>query len=163
MMRASVGDHIVIASNEVDRPTRDGEIVELRHADGTPPYVVRWSESGNTGLFFPGTDAHVEHSEAGEGTAGEPATARHVKSWRVQLDLFESGDDTTAHAVLLSETPLRLEADGAARRHPADPSLPLVGDEVAAARALRRLADRLLGTASDDLAAVEGHPVTLRP
>ena len=159
-MRASVGDHIVIASNEVDRPTRDGEIVELRHADGTPPYVVRWSDSGNTGLFFPGTDAHVEHGATEEGA---PSPARHVKSWRVQLDLYESGDDTTAHAVLLSETPLRLEADGAARRHPADPSLPQVGDEVAAARALRHLADRLLGTASDDLAAVEGHPVTLRP
>jgi Domain of unknown function (DUF1876) len=39
--------------------------------------------------------------------------------------------------------------------------VPEVGDEVAAARALHRLADRLLGVAADDLAGIEGHPVQL--
>jgi hypothetical protein len=39
--------------------------------------------------------------------------------------------------------------------------LPTVGDEVAAARALRQLADRLLEMASTDLSEAEGHPVSL--
>jgi hypothetical protein len=40
--------------------------------------------------------------------------------------------------------------------------MPAVGDEVAAARALRQLADRLLEMASSDLSDAEGHPVSLR-
>jgi hypothetical protein len=161
-MRASVGDRIVIASNQVDRPIRGGEVVELRHDDGSPPYVVRWSDTGQTGIFFPGTDAHVEHLAGAGGEAATPPAARHVKTWQVQLDLYESGDDTTAHAFLLSGPSLHLDAHGEARRHPSDPNIPVIGDEVAAARALRGLADRLLGTASADLAAVEGRSVTLR-
>jgi hypothetical protein len=38
--------------------------------------------------------------------------------------------------------------------------VPDIGNEVAVARTLRSLADRLLATASDDMSAVEGHPVT---
>src|SRR6185369_14868971 len=60
-MKASVGDRIVIASNRLDHPLRDGKIVECPHDDGSPPYVVEWSDTGQTGLFFPGPDAHVEH------------------------------------------------------------------------------------------------------
>ena len=60
-MRASVGDRIVIASNRLDHPLRDGKIVECRNVDGTPPYVVEWSDTGQTGFFFPGPDAHVQH------------------------------------------------------------------------------------------------------
>jgi hypothetical protein len=153
-MRASVGDRIVVASNQVDQPVRDGKIIELRHPDGTPPYVVQWSDSGHTGLVFPGPDAHVEPGEAG--AAAEAPPARHVKRWRVDVDVFEAGDDTTAHAVLVAETVSRLDASGAAHRGPRDPSVPEIGDEVAVARALRRLADRLLGVASDDIAGVSG-------
>jgi hypothetical protein len=60
-VKASVGDRIVIASNRLDRPLRDGRIVECRHEDGSPPYVVAWSDTGQAGLFFPGPDAHVQH------------------------------------------------------------------------------------------------------
>lgn len=63
-MKAKLGDHIVIASNVVDRPARDGVIVEIRNADGTPPYLVEWTDSGQRGLIFPGPDAHVEHPPA---------------------------------------------------------------------------------------------------
>lgn len=66
-MKASVGDRIVIAAKHVDGPVRDGEIIEVRHGDGTPPYVVRWSDSGDRALFFPGPDARVEHSPAQDG------------------------------------------------------------------------------------------------
>ena len=161
-MKASVGDRIVMASNKLDGPVRDGRIVELRHRDGTPPYVVEWSDTGQTGLVFPGPDAHVEHVSAQAGTAAERPAHRHVKKWRIDIDLFESGPDTTAHLVLVSEAPEHLDSRGHARRHRGDADVPEIGDEVAVARALHRLADRLLDTASADIAQVEGKPVHLR-
>lgn len=60
-MFASVGDRLVVRSNHVDGPVRDGEIIEVRHEDGSPPYVVRWSDSGHEALVFPGPDAEVQH------------------------------------------------------------------------------------------------------
>jgi len=60
-MFASVGDRLVVRSNHVDGPVRDGEIIEVRHEDGSPPYVVRWSDTGHEALVFPGPDAEVQH------------------------------------------------------------------------------------------------------
>jgi hypothetical protein len=62
-MKAAVGDRLVVRSPHVDDPVRDGEIIELRHEDGSPPYVVRWSDNGHEALVFPGPDAYVEHFE----------------------------------------------------------------------------------------------------
>ncbi|MFE9483729.1 DUF1918 domain-containing protein [Streptomyces spororaveus] len=45
----------------VGSPGRDGEVIALHHDDGTPPYAVRWSDTGRTTVFFPGPDAHVRH------------------------------------------------------------------------------------------------------
>lgn len=61
-MNASVGDRIIVRGHQVGDPNRDGVIVEVHGADGQPPYVVRWSD-GHEGLFFPGSDATVEHAE----------------------------------------------------------------------------------------------------
>ena len=55
-MRARVGDRIILAAEHIDEATRDGEILEIRGADGAPPYVVRWS-NGHTGLIYPGPGA----------------------------------------------------------------------------------------------------------
>jgi DNA excision repair protein ERCC-2 len=52
-MKAQKGDRIVLAGEQVDRPTRDGEVLEVRGKDGEPPYLVRWSD-GHTGLLYPG-------------------------------------------------------------------------------------------------------------
>ena len=60
-MHAAVGDRLVIKGHHVGEPDRDAEILEVHGQDGTPPYVVRWSEDGHEGLFFPGSDAVVEH------------------------------------------------------------------------------------------------------
>lgn len=62
-MFAAVGDRLVVHSVHVGGPVRDGEIVEVRHADGSPPYVVRWSDTGHEGLVFPGPDAVIHHFE----------------------------------------------------------------------------------------------------
>lgn len=57
-MRANAGDRLIIESNKVDSPRREGEVVEVRGQDGAPPYVVRWAD-GHEGLTYPGPDAHV--------------------------------------------------------------------------------------------------------
>lgn len=58
-MRAAVGDRIVVRSLHVGEPVRDGEILEVHGADGAPPFLVRWSDTGHIGLYFPGPDAQI--------------------------------------------------------------------------------------------------------
>jgi hypothetical protein len=60
-MRAEVGDHLVINGHHVGDRDRDAEILEVHGEDGAPPFLVRWSDDGHEGLFFPGPDATVEH------------------------------------------------------------------------------------------------------
>ncbi|MFJ9012690.1 DUF1918 domain-containing protein [Streptomyces canus] len=56
-MRAHLGDHLVIESPATGATRRDGEIVGLHHENGTPPYDVRWSDTEEVTLVFPGPDA----------------------------------------------------------------------------------------------------------
>lgn len=60
-MYATRGDRLVIHGHYVGEPDRDAEILEVRHEDGSPPYLVCWSDSGREALVFPGPDAYVEH------------------------------------------------------------------------------------------------------
>jgi hypothetical protein len=154
-MKAKVGDRIVVASAKLDTPARDGEIVAVAHRDGSPPYLVQWSDSGHRCLVFPGPDARIQSSTPGAETEAtvsltEPH-APHVRSWHVRIDLFETDESTSAHAVLVTEAPHPIEARASVRRRPGDPDAPEVGAEMATARALRRLADRLQGVADEDL------------
>lgn len=152
-MKASVGDRIVVASTIVDQPLRDGKVIEVRHTDGSPPYLVEWSDTGEQTLVFPGPDAQIRHS----GEAGaHHAPGRVVKSWSVSIQIAEEGDETTATAVLSEDAPQPIDGVGHAHRNPHDPASPVIGDEVAVARALRRLADQLLETAESDVAAATG-------
>jgi len=66
-MRAAVGDRLVNKGHHVGEPDRDAEILEVHGEDGKPPYVVRWEEDGHEGLFFPGSDAVVQHFPHGAG------------------------------------------------------------------------------------------------
>lgn len=61
MMQAKVGDRIVIKGHRVGEPDRDAEILEVQGEDDGPPFLVRWSDDGHVGLFFPGSDAVIEH------------------------------------------------------------------------------------------------------
>jgi hypothetical protein len=63
IMRASVGDRIVIRGHRVGDPDRVCDVLEVRGVDGGSPYVVRWGDEGHESLFFPGPDAAVEHRE----------------------------------------------------------------------------------------------------
>lgn len=66
-MRAAKGDRIIIRGHRVGEPDRDCEVLEVRGADGGPPFVVRWGDSGHETLFFPGSDAMLQHFEHATG------------------------------------------------------------------------------------------------
>ncbi|MEZ5260049.1 MAG: DUF1918 domain-containing protein [Ilumatobacteraceae bacterium] len=61
MTNTRPGDRIVIHGHPAGKPDRTGEILEVRGAQGDPPYVVSWDDSGHTTLFYPGTDCTVQH------------------------------------------------------------------------------------------------------
>jgi len=58
-MNASVGDVLHVHAHTVGRANRTGEIVEVRGPDGSPPYLVRFSDGHET-LIFPGADSTIE-------------------------------------------------------------------------------------------------------
>lgn len=70
-MHASAGDRLVVRSHTIGGPIRDAEILQVRHADGSPPYVVRWSDTGHEALVFPGPDAEVHHFDGDSASAEE--------------------------------------------------------------------------------------------
>ncbi|QAY63466.1 DUF1876 domain-containing protein [Xylanimonas allomyrinae] len=159
-MRATVGDRIVRASGRVDGAVRDGVVTAVRGEGGGPPYTVRWSDTDEESLVFPGGDCLVqpaaEHAEQADATVAHPRS----RTWHVQVTMVESGPSTTAEATLVAGDVGRLRAVGRAQKDPADVEVAVVGDEIAAGRALRRLADTLLGQAEHDIAAqtgVHGH------
>jgi hypothetical protein len=62
-MQATIGDRLHVHGNIVGRPDRVGKIIEVRGADGSPPYVVQFDD-GHTGLIYPGPDAVIEPAAA---------------------------------------------------------------------------------------------------
>ena len=61
-MHAEVGDRVVIRAHRIGEAERDAEVLGAG-PDGGPPYLVRWGDSGHEALFFPGSDAYVQHFE----------------------------------------------------------------------------------------------------
>jgi len=64
-MKAKPGDKLVIRGHAIGTKERHATIIEVRGDDGGPPYVVRWdddpADEPRDHLFFPGSDADVEH------------------------------------------------------------------------------------------------------
>jgi hypothetical protein len=83
------------------------------------------------------------------------------KSWTVQIDIGEHDGTTRAIARLNTGDERSLSGTGVARQNPADPNVPEIGDELAAARALSELAHALLDAAAEDLSGALHKPVTL--
>ena len=78
------------------------------------------------------------------------------------MSILEAGDDTRASVVLLADAPGPLSARGASHRSSTDDPVATIGDEVAVARALRHLADRLVETAEHTIEARTGEEVHVR-
>ncbi|KAJ6015403.1 hypothetical protein N7540_009994 [Penicillium herquei] len=60
-MPASVGDRITLHAKTAGEAPKTAEIIEVRGADGNPPYLVRF-EDGHEGLVFPGPDDQIENA-----------------------------------------------------------------------------------------------------
>jgi hypothetical protein len=80
------------------------------------------------------------------------------QTWHVNVAFTEEGDRTRADAVLELASK-RFHGFGRAKRAPQDPNVPLIGQDLAAARALADLSHQLLEAAADQIEAAEGHPV----
>jgi hypothetical protein len=59
-LKARAGDRLVIHAHRLGEHERDAEILETLGTEGGPPFRVRWSDSGEETLHFPGSDATVE-------------------------------------------------------------------------------------------------------
>ncbi|HZP90355.1 MAG TPA: DUF1918 domain-containing protein [Actinomycetota bacterium] len=67
-MTGMVGDRIIVESEAVGQPTREGEILEVIEGEVGLRYRVRWADghesvftpSGGSARIVPGTRAHAE-------------------------------------------------------------------------------------------------------
>jgi Domain of unknown function (DUF1876) len=73
------------------------------------------------------------------------------KDVTLHLHLAEDEVETMAHAVLNLRGD-HFEAVGKARRNPSDPPLPVIGEELAIARALQDLTGQVMRAAQDKIA-----------
>ncbi len=80
------------------------------------------------------------------------------KTFSVSLEVVEDGHTTDATARLTIDGE-ELVGRGLARRNPEDPNRPMIGDELAIARALVVLARKLGEKVDEGIAAYEGHVV----
>jgi hypothetical protein len=87
--------------------------------------------------------------------------AMHMKTWHVEIFLSEDGPSTRAEAVLRTDTGTETRHEGLARRSPVDADVPMIGEELATARALSGLAHQLLESSIADIEANIHGPVNL--
>jgi hypothetical protein len=76
----------------------------------------------------------------------------HTEEWKVGVQLTEEDGTTRARAVL-DTGKATMVGRGTARCNPQDVDIPVIGDELAASRAMRDLAAQLMRAADRDLAA----------
>lgn len=81
--------------------------------------------------------------------------------WQVSIAFTEDDDRRTRADAILELRSQRFHGWGQAKRSPGDPNVPVVGEELAAARALSDLSHQLLHAAADRIEDWEGHSVTL--
>jgi len=82
------------------------------------------------------------------------------QSWHINVSFTEDADRTRADAIL--ELPSQeFRGYGQAKRAPQDPSVPVIGEELAAARALSDLSHQLLEAAADRIGSFEGYRVNV--
>jgi hypothetical protein len=81
--------------------------------------------------------------------------------WQVSVAFTEDDKRTRADAILELRDQ-RFHGWGQAKRSPEDPNVPVVGEELAASRALSDLAHQLLAAAADRIEQWEGRDVVIR-
>ncbi|HEV8298974.1 MAG TPA: dsRBD fold-containing protein [Acidimicrobiales bacterium] len=161
-MEGMVGDRMIVNSRRINQAPRVGEIVEvLRAADGRAShYRVRWSD-GRESVMFPGCDASVEHvTRMEESAPGTEASEAETRTVSIELVINEDRERCEAKATMhtMSGT---FTGTGTARRNPVDPVVPMIGEELAAARSLANLAAKLEEAAGMAIAAHESRPLRM--
>ena len=104
-MKASVGDLVYVTSTGT---ARAGVISELRHRDGTPPYVVRWLDTGAESVLFPRGAALDDVRVVPRGH--DPADAAVQHRWTADIELVESGRVIHVIADLVADDGRAVEA-----------------------------------------------------
>ena len=74
---------------------------------------------------------------------------------------FTEDDRATRADVVLDVAGNHHHGWGRAKRDPVDTNVPVIGEQVAAARALIRLAHQLLGAAENEIEEIEQHPARI--
>jgi hypothetical protein len=82
------------------------------------------------------------------------------KTWTAEIQLTETPDRTDAK-ITLRMGDSECVAEGHARRNPADPSVPRIGEELATARALNELSHKLVDESARILEGALGRHVEL--
>jgi hypothetical protein len=179
-MRARPGDRLVVDGNRVGAPPRFGEVVDVLRGRGDEHYRVRW-ESGEESIFFPQGDCRMidpdpEPSVTDPGTGlgapqidlrpGAAGAARAAESGEIGrrhgFEMWLAEDDSHTEArVTVQLREVEMTGFGVARRNPHDPQVPMVGEELAMARALQDLSQQLFRLASHQIERREGHPIDL--
>lgn len=150
-MEAHVGDRVVVEGARVGQPPRHGEVLEVLRGASGDRLRVRWDGSDHDTVIAPGPDLRI----AGRDHAG-PIRA----SMRIDVSLSEDADHCEAVA-RLHVNDRDFSGWGRARRHPGDPEVPVVGEELAVARALSDISHQLVSAAADSLESALGRPVAL--
>jgi hypothetical protein len=82
------------------------------------------------------------------------------KTLEVEVSIAEDESHTEATArVRIGD--LQHEGSGTAKRNPSDPNVPMIGEELATARALSDLSHKLVDAAASTLEEHLGKPVTI--
>ena len=63
-MQAQAGDWLVVHSHSDQGVVRRAEILST-HANGEPPFTVRWTDDDHESVVSPGPDAQVIRADAG--------------------------------------------------------------------------------------------------
>lgn len=58
MDRAQIGDQLVVESEEVGEPPREGNVLEVLGKDDTTHYMVRWDD-GHRSIIYPSVGSTV--------------------------------------------------------------------------------------------------------
>jgi hypothetical protein len=150
-MDGEIGDRLIVHGRRIGQQVLEGGITEVLFAGGQH-YRIRWTD-GHESVMYPGPDVTIVPS-------GQPRPERRTLTIELRLD--EDRDRCRATALMMSVAGT-FTGRGHARRHPNDPELPVVGEELAIARALHDLADSLEQGARRTMATMEGDPVHLVP
>lgn len=154
-MDAHVGDRLVIQSRRVGQPAREGEIIHVMYRGGGVRCRVRWDD-GHESVVVPGTDAVVRESP------GTHDIGREIRT--VTIDLHLEEDSECCEAVVTIPTSIgTFSGSGRARRHPKDPLVPMIGEELAVARSFVDLGAKLEDAANNAIANHETRPLHLIP